>query len=101
MMSRIRSWYSADFRALRRGSSVVGAVVALFGAQNLAWADAEACIAASESEVGLRKDEKLLAAMEKLAVCGAPSCPNEIRFECRRRLVALNAALPSLVLAAT
>lgn len=66
-----------------------------------AAADADACIAASESEIGLRKDERLRAALEKLAICAAPTCPQEVREECGRRAVALNAVLPSLVVAAT
>jgi hypothetical protein len=66
-----------------------------------ARADDMACVAASETEVGLRKQQKLRAALEQLALCSAPGCPAEVRAECDQRAVALNAALPSVVLVAT
>jgi hypothetical protein len=65
-----------------------------------ARADDAACFAASEAEVGLRKQQKLRAALGQLVVCGAPACPAEVRTECARRIIDLNAALPTLVLGA-
>ncbi len=66
-----------------------------------ARADAAACIAASETEVGLRKQLKLRAALDQLSVCSAPACPAEVKAECDRRAADLNAALPTVVLGAT
>ena len=70
-------------------------------APRTARADEASCIAASESEVLLREQNKLRAAIDQLLVCAAPGCPEEVRTECNRRLVARNAALPTLVLRAT
>jgi hypothetical protein len=66
-----------------------------------ARADTAACIAASEAEVGLRKQQKLRAALDQLSVCSAPACPAEVKAECDRRAAELNAALPTIVLGAT
>ncbi len=79
---------------------LVALAVAL-GPIRAARADDEACLAASENEVGLRKAGKLQDAMKQLAICGAPSCPQEVRDECSRRILRLNADMPTIVLGAT
>jgi hypothetical protein len=66
-----------------------------------ARADDAACIAASENEVGLRKQGKIRDAMKELAKCAASTCPAEVSAECGRRIQELNAALPTVVLSAT
>ena len=66
-----------------------------------ARADEAACFAASEKEITLRKQQKLREAVAELVICAAPACPAEVRTECGRRIVELNAALPTLVLVAT
>jgi len=82
--------------------AVVGLLcVGLTAAPRAVRADEAGCIAATENEVGLRKQQKLRDAMKLLAVCAAPECPAEIRAECSRRLVVANAALPTIVLGAT
>jgi hypothetical protein len=64
-------------------------------------ADEAACIAASEDELTLRKTGKLQAALKALALCAQPKCSSEVRVECTKRIVELQAALPSIVFAAT
>jgi len=94
----------APARLRRRWLRALGAgafLAVTLGGPAVARADAEACVAASESEIGLRKEGKLHAAMEKLSVCAAPACPQEVREECGRRALALRSVIPSLVLAAT
>jgi hypothetical protein len=81
-------------------------VAALVGAATTSvartgWADDAACIAASENEVALRKEQHLKEALKQLVACGDPSCPAVIRAECNRRTIAINAAIPTIVLAAT
>jgi hypothetical protein len=72
------------------------------GAARVAAAEPSAreCIASSESSIALRKETKLNAARDELLKCAAPACPDDIRVECERRLLAVNAAIPTLVLEA-
>jgi hypothetical protein len=90
-----------------RGSLVLRGVTGLLvlgllgGAPRVAHADEAACIAASEQEISLHKDKKFRAALDQLALCSAATCPPDISGECARRIQALNAAMPTLVLAAT
>jgi hypothetical protein len=67
----------------------------------VARADEAACIAASESELALRQAGKLEDAIKQLAVCAAPTCSAAVKAECTRRMQELQAALPTIVLAAT
>jgi hypothetical protein len=92
----------AAMRVLRWGwvsAALVASVVTAIPA--VAHADDATCVAASENDVALRKQNKLREALKQLLVCAAPSCPAEVKTECDRRLVVLTAALPSLVLRAT
>jgi hypothetical protein len=79
-------------------ASFVGITVA--GAKP-ARADDAACVAASENEIPLRKAGHLRDALKQLVICAASTCPSEVASECGRRIVVLNAALPTLVLSAT
>jgi len=65
-----------------------------------ARADDAACIAASEEEAMLQKAAKLHDALKQAAMCAAPSCPADVKTECAQRIVKMNAAMPTLVLAA-
>lgn len=69
-------------------------------APHVARADDAACIAASEAEATLQKQVKFHEALKQLALCADPSCPVDVKTECSERIVAINAAMPTLVLAA-
>ena len=43
---------------------------------------------------------KLHDALKKLAVCSDATCSSEVRAECTQRIAAIDAAMPTLVLAA-
>lgn len=75
-------------------------IVAMLG-PTPARADDAACIAASEQGLSLRRAGKLHEALAQLAVCAAPSCPDEVKTECAKRIADVNAAMPTLILAAT
>jgi hypothetical protein len=59
--------------------------------------DADACIAANESSVSLRKAGKLIDGRKALATCAAPSCPDPIRSSCQARIGEIDHAVPSVV----
>ena len=60
----------------------------------------QACVADNESAQDLRRSEKLLAARAKLVACVSASCPGPVREDCAQRLAEVDAATPTLVLAA-
>jgi hypothetical protein len=55
------------------------------------------CIRANEMSISLRSNDHLREAREQLLVCAARSCPCEIRAQCERHLVDVNASIPSIV----
>ncbi len=55
------------------------------------------CVDANSSAQDLRKDGKLRAARDKLALCVSMSCPGAVREDCAQRLDEVNKAMPSLV----
>jgi len=59
--------------------------------------DADACIAASESSLSLRKAGKLIDARKALATCAAPACPDPVKSSCQQRLQDAERAVPSVV----
>jgi len=59
--------------------------------------DADACIAASESSLSLRKAGKLIDARKALATCAAPACPDPVKTSCQQRLQDAERAVPSIV----
>jgi hypothetical protein len=65
-----------------------------------ARADTASCIAASESSLSLRQQGKLHASLQQLAVCADASCPDEVKTECARRIDSIDAAMPTLIVAA-
>ncbi|MGD0679319.1 MAG: hypothetical protein ABSC94_28320 [Polyangiaceae bacterium] len=74
---------------------VFAAVVCVSGVAHAQ--DTDACIAASEKAVSLRKAEKLVESRVPLATCAAPACPDLIRASCQQRLIDVNEAIPSIV----
>lgn len=75
----------------------IAATVYPFAAQADEGPSRADCIAASESADPLRKAGKLLATRKLLLACTAKECPSVIREDCTMQLVALDAALPSIV----
>jgi len=55
------------------------------------------CLTASETSIKLRRDHHLRETRQQLLLCAALTCPAEVRSECERRIVAVNAAIPTLV----
>ncbi|MFI5387803.1 MAG: hypothetical protein ACHQ50_16970, partial [Fimbriimonadales bacterium] len=55
------------------------------------------CLSASNTSIKLRTDHSLREARQQLLVCAARTCPSDISAECEHRLVAVNAAIPTLV----
>jgi hypothetical protein len=85
--------------ALLLAATVVPLVWSLAAAPALA--DDAACVAATEQSLTLRKQGKLHDALKQLAACAAAECPGEVKAECASRIAEVNAAMPTLVLAAT
>jgi hypothetical protein len=83
-------------RSLLALSVVLAAALASPGAS----ADVASCIAASEGSLTLRQQGKLHDSLHQLAICADASCPDEVKTECARRIDAVNAAMPTLILAA-
>ncbi len=54
------------------------------------------CISANEASITLRHDHRLREARQQLLVCAALACPAEVRAECERRVVDVNAAMPTI-----
>ena len=48
----------------------------------------------------MRQHGKLHESLERLAACADASCPDEVKAECARRIDDVNAAMPTLILAA-
>ena len=59
----------------------------------------QACVAANESAQDLQRASKLVEAREQLRTCAEKACPRAVRQDCTERLVAIEKALPTVVLA--
>jgi hypothetical protein len=59
--------------------------------------DVDACIAANEQAVALRKAQRWIASRAALAVCASASCPDVVQASCRQRLDEAAAAIPTVV----
>jgi hypothetical protein len=59
--------------------------------------DLNACIAASEKGLALRKSGKLIDARKELATCAAEACADAIKNECKKRIGEINAMVPGVV----
>jgi hypothetical protein len=55
------------------------------------------CIRANEASISLRQSDQLREAREQLLVCAARTCPGQVRAECERHLVEVNASMPTIV----
>jgi len=55
------------------------------------------CLAATEAALKSGNDHKLRAERSQLLVCGAASCPSDIRKDCAQRIDALNAQIPTII----
>lgn len=88
----------------RSPASLVVLIAASLGVVTVApvtaLADDAECIAASEKSLALRKQGKLHDALGQLAVCAASACPDEVKAECAKRIDAVRADMPTLILAA-
>lgn len=91
-MSQSHPW---AWRASRL--SVLLVLAAVFDSGIAAAQDTDACIAASEKAVSLRKTEKLIEERASLSVCAASSCPDEIRTSCGQRLGQVTQTIPTIV----
>ncbi len=58
------------------------------------------CAAANETAQDLRSMGRLREARQKLAICTAESCPGAIREDCGQRLQEVDAAIPTITIAA-
>lgn len=65
-----------------------------------AFADIQACLAASERGQRARAEGKLREARENFVICGAESCPGLVRHDCAQWNAELAAAMPSVVFGA-
>jgi hypothetical protein len=78
----------------------IALAVATFTSANVAHASDPTtadCVAANEASITLRSQHKLRETREQLLVCAAPSCPEDIRVECGRRVELVNRAMPTIV----
>jgi hypothetical protein len=58
------------------------------------------CLAASDASLRLGNEHKLRSERAQLLVCGAASCPADIRNECLRRVDEVNAQIPTIAFSA-
>jgi hypothetical protein len=75
-------------------------VAAVTGATTAARAqdqDTDACIAASEQALSLRKAQKLIEERAALSSCAASRCPDPVRSSCLQRLGEVSRGIPSIV----
>ena len=81
---------------------VAGFASALLLASTPALAEptARECIAANEQSIQLHDAHALKSARAALVACASPSCPDEIRSECERRLAVVTSEIPTVVFAA-
>jgi len=59
-----------------------------------------ACVAASTEGQTLRREDKLLAARDKLRVCAADPCPSIVKSHCNRWLSEIEAQIPTAIVRA-
>ena len=78
----------------------IGLALAVGLLASRASADDASCIAATEGALTMRQHGKLHDALKQLAACADVACPEEVKAECSRRINDVNAAMPTLILAA-
>jgi hypothetical protein len=79
--------------------AAIGCTLVSLAASN-ALADDAACVTATEQAFTLRQRGQFHAALKALATCSDPSCPDEVKQECTKRLSDIDAVMPSLILEA-
>jgi hypothetical protein len=55
------------------------------------------CLTAYEDSVPLKNNHQLRATRGKLVICSSESCPAEVRAECSRRVLEVDASMPTVV----
>jgi len=55
------------------------------------------CLTANNSSIDLRNSHRLREARAQLLVCGATSCPSDIRKECLQHVDEVNAQIPTII----
>lgn len=78
----------------------VFALVSFSSAMAFADTTPQECIAHNEKSIQLRGDHKLQESRDELLRCALPACPGEIREACEKRLGAVNAELPTVIVSA-
>jgi hypothetical protein len=58
------------------------------------------CLSAYEESINLRNRHELRSSRAQLLVCVAPTCPEDVRNECARRIGEVNSQLPTIVIEA-
>jgi hypothetical protein len=86
-------------RLSKRAVALVGLVAVVLGTR-AARSDDDACIAAAEGALSLRKQEQIQGAITRLAGCLDPACPVQVRSVCDKRLSDFTQVLPTIVLVA-
>jgi hypothetical protein len=87
-------------RIVRRGLWWAGVLALLFAAPPSAEAadpTTADCVAANNSSIELRHENKLRAARGQLLICAADSCPSDIRLECLRHVDQVNTQIPTII----
>ncbi len=81
----------------RLAAAFACAGVLLGGRAHAAEPTKDQCIDANETAQGLRKNEKLRDAEQRLMVCVSASCPGPVREDCAQRLTELRSLIPTIV----
>jgi hypothetical protein len=90
---------SDSMRSGRLGITVVLVATSLAagGAVRAADPTTAECLAANEKAVTAYRQHNLREARQELLVCAATTCPADVRVECSKRAVDVNAAIPTIV----
>jgi hypothetical protein len=84
----------------RRGLGGAWVALSMLAVTTPTRADDASCVAATEQAFTLRQQGKLHDALKQLAACADTTCPDEVKQECAKRIADIDAAMPSLILAA-
>jgi hypothetical protein len=79
-------------------TAALALALATCAAASTAYAQSDdACIAASEKALSLRKAGRLLDSRKEAAICAASACPDVVKATCQQRLGEVNQAVPAIV----
>jgi len=87
-------------RTARLALVAFAALISLLGRARADEPSMSACLAANEKSIALRNDHKLTQAREQALVCAATSCPEAVSAKCKKRVIELSAAIPTVVFVA-